>query len=195
MHNGIKLLSGKSPTTNAYLVTSDRYQFLDLGSAEPNLGVPDDPSTGNSQYVLLFDTDPLTGFRRWANVSNLLPPPLTVDIKTIIYTANEGDTVFVTPHYIPSSNQVNLYIDGVKQYPTEFVETSPTEITLTSPASQDDIILIEVISTGTGGSQTSSGANNIIILNNTISPNIFYPSLLSNTSGNLEVIYLSLIHI
>jgi hypothetical protein len=36
-----KLLSGRVVVTNPKEVSEDRYQFLDLSQAEPNLGVPD----------------------------------------------------------------------------------------------------------------------------------------------------------
>ena len=53
-----RLISGRVPVTNAANVASDRYQYLDLSSAEPNLG------TGNTGDVLIYDSIH-PGGRKW----------------------------------------------------------------------------------------------------------------------------------
>ena len=53
-----RLISGRVPVTNAANVASDRYQYLDLSSAEPNLG------TGNTGDVLIYDST-YPGGRKW----------------------------------------------------------------------------------------------------------------------------------
>ena len=53
-----RLISGRVPVTTAANVASDRYQYLDLSSAEPNLG------TGNTGDVLVYDSS-YAGGRRW----------------------------------------------------------------------------------------------------------------------------------
>ena len=58
MTNRSRLVSGRVPTSNSANVTSDRYQFLDLSSAEPNLG------TANAGYILSYDTN-FPGGRKW----------------------------------------------------------------------------------------------------------------------------------
>ena len=58
MSNKITLLSGKTPTKNSANVLSSRYQFLELGSAEPNLG------TANVGDILSYDTA-YPGSRKW----------------------------------------------------------------------------------------------------------------------------------
>lgn len=58
MTNKSRLLSGKVLTNNSANVSSSRYQFLDLSSAEPNLG------TGNTGDVLTFNSS-YPGGRRW----------------------------------------------------------------------------------------------------------------------------------
>lgn len=58
MTNKSRLLSGKVLTSNAANVSLSRYQFLDLSSAEPNLG------TGNTGDVLTFNSS-YPGGRRW----------------------------------------------------------------------------------------------------------------------------------
>jgi len=58
MQSRIRLVSGRIPTTNASSLTADRYQYLDLASAEPNLG------TANVGDVLSFDST-YPGGRKW----------------------------------------------------------------------------------------------------------------------------------
>ena len=58
MTNRSRLVSGRVPTSNSANVPADRYQYLDLSSAEPNLG------TGNVGDVLIYDTA-YPGGRRW----------------------------------------------------------------------------------------------------------------------------------
>jgi hypothetical protein len=61
MQSRIRLFSGRVPVTDAANVASERYQFLDLPSAEPNLGV-----ANNSGYLLIYDTVS-PGQRKWVN--------------------------------------------------------------------------------------------------------------------------------
>jgi hypothetical protein len=58
MANNLKLLSGRVAVTPAANVTADRYQYLDLSSAEPNLG------TANVGDVLVYDSA-FPGGRKW----------------------------------------------------------------------------------------------------------------------------------
>jgi hypothetical protein len=58
MTNITRLVSGRVPTSNSANVPADRYQYLDLSSAEPNLG------TANVGDVLIYDTAS-PGARRW----------------------------------------------------------------------------------------------------------------------------------
>ena len=60
------------------------------------------------------------------------------------YTATSGQTVFTTPTYAIGLNQVRLYINGVRQYTSDYTETSTTSITLSSGCTSGDSILIEV---------------------------------------------------
>lgn len=53
-----QLISGRVPVTTAANVASDRYQYLDLSSAEPNLG------TGNTGDVLTYNSS-FPGGRKW----------------------------------------------------------------------------------------------------------------------------------
>ena len=55
-HNKSRLISGKVPVTNAASVPADRFTFLDLSSAEPNLGFPNTSVgfTSANDYVLTY---------------------------------------------------------------------------------------------------------------------------------------------
>jgi len=53
-----RLISGRVPVTTAANVAANRYQYLDLSSAEPNLG------TGNTGDVLIYDST-FPGGRKW----------------------------------------------------------------------------------------------------------------------------------
>lgn len=66
MSNKIRLTSGRVPTTNASNVSSDRYKFLDISSAEPNLG-----TAPANNYILVYSTT-APGNRLWVNVSTIL---------------------------------------------------------------------------------------------------------------------------
>jgi hypothetical protein len=58
MPNNLKLLSGRVAVTPAANVAADRYQYLNLSSAEPNLG------TGNTGDVLIYN-NAYPGGRQW----------------------------------------------------------------------------------------------------------------------------------
>ena len=60
-----KLLSGRVVVTNPKEVSDDRYQFLDLSQAEPNLGVPDfTASLSGSPAIVVSDDQGNRGFVR-----------------------------------------------------------------------------------------------------------------------------------
>jgi hypothetical protein len=58
MTNRTRLVSGRVPVSNSSSVTLDRYQYLDLSSAEPNLG------TANTGDILTYDPNN-PGQRKW----------------------------------------------------------------------------------------------------------------------------------
>jgi len=59
-----RLISGRVPVSNSANVTSERYQYLDLSSAEPNLG------TSSVGDVLTYDSS-YPGGRRWIPQSDI----------------------------------------------------------------------------------------------------------------------------
>jgi hypothetical protein len=70
-----KILSGKVKKIPSSAVSADRYNFLQLSEAEPDLGIP--PATG---YFLTSDT---SGNRSWANSSTPSEGTDIDQIKTV----------------------------------------------------------------------------------------------------------------
>jgi hypothetical protein len=62
--------------------------------------------------------------------------------STITATANQ--TVFTTAEYVVGAGQLRVYIDGVRQFPSEYTETSTTSFTLTSGVPVDTKVFIEI---------------------------------------------------
>jgi hypothetical protein len=71
-------------------------------------------------------------------------PGTSINSTRITTTANASQTVFTTPTYIPGASQLRVYINGVRQFNSDYTETSNTSITLTSGATVGDIVLLEV---------------------------------------------------
>jgi len=62
-------------------------------------------------------------------------------------TATSGQTVFTLVGgitYTPGSGQLRVYINGVRQFPTEYTETSSNVYTLSSGVSEGDIVFAEI---------------------------------------------------
>ena len=61
---------------------------------------------------------------------------------TTIATANQ--TVFTAPSYIPGTNQLRVYINGVRQFDSAYTETSSTSFTLDNGVTAGTEVLAEV---------------------------------------------------
>lgn len=63
-----------------------------------------------------------------------------------LFTAIDGQTGFgpLSNPYVPGEGQLSVYLNGVKQYPGTYIETSSTTVTLTSPARVNDEIMVEI---------------------------------------------------
>lgn len=62
----------------------------------------------------------------------------SVGIKRAQVSATAGQTVFATSTYVPGSNNLSVYINGVRQGASAYVESSTTSFTLTEGAELDD---------------------------------------------------------
>jgi hypothetical protein len=71
-------------------------------------------------------------------------PGTTINSTRLSYTATAGQTLFTAPTYIPGTNQLRIYQNGVRQYGSEYTETTANTITLTSGCFVNDVVLIEV---------------------------------------------------
>ena len=60
------------------------------------------------------------------------------------HVATSGQTLFSTPTYLPGAGQLRVYINGVRQFPSEYTETDSTSVTLSSGASVNDVVFVEV---------------------------------------------------
>jgi hypothetical protein len=65
MYSKSRLISGKVPVSNSASVSADRYQFLDLTSAEPNLG------TANNGNILRYSNTSI-GQREWIDPNSII---------------------------------------------------------------------------------------------------------------------------
>jgi hypothetical protein len=59
-------------------------------------------------------------------------------------TVNTNQTAFTTPTYTPGAGQLRVYIDGVRQYPSDYTETNSTSVTLGSTIPAGSSLMIEV---------------------------------------------------
>jgi hypothetical protein len=85
MQSRIRLISGRVPVANVDQVTQDRYEYLDLASAEPNLG-----KANNNGYLLIYDTVS-PGQRKWVNsIGSETQPFESVVANTLIGSIDGG---------------------------------------------------------------------------------------------------------
>lgn len=71
-------------------------------------------------------------------------PGTTINSTRLFPTVNAGQTLFTTPTYTPGSSQLRVYINGVRQFNSEYTETSNTSVTLSSGCTSGDVVLLEV---------------------------------------------------
>ena len=103
------------------------------------------PTGQVSGYVL---TTGGTGSYYWAAGSGGggagATPGTTINTTRIYPTVNASQTIFTTPTYTPGTGQLRVYVNGVRQFGSEYTETSNTVVTLGTGATSGDIILLEV---------------------------------------------------
>ena len=71
-------------------------------------------------------------------------PGTTINSSRLNYTATAGQTLFTAPTYLIGASQLRVYVDGVRQYPSDYTETSNTSVTLLTGAAVNDTVMIEV---------------------------------------------------
>ena len=71
-------------------------------------------------------------------------PGTRINTTRLFPTVNTNQTVFTTPTYTAGTGQLRVYIDGVRQYPSDYTETSSTSVTLGSTIPAGSSLMIEV---------------------------------------------------
>lgn len=69
----------------------------------------------------------------------------TINSSRSFPSITPGQTVFTgLPTYLVGASQLRVYIDGVRQYPSDYTETSNTSVTLTTPVQAGSSVMFEV---------------------------------------------------
>jgi hypothetical protein len=71
-------------------------------------------------------------------------PGTTINSTRLSYTAEGNLNTYPTPTYVPGASQLRVYFDGVRQFASEYTETSNTSVTFTSNVPAGVNILLEV---------------------------------------------------
>ena len=98
-----RLISGRVPVTSAANVAANRYQYLDLSSAEPNLG------TGNTGDVLTYNSS-YPGGRRWipqADIAGSIGQSAYVEANTA-----SANTLYLSGVDITQNNRITV-LEGI----------------------------------------------------------------------------------
>lgn len=72
------------------------------------------------------------------------PVGTLIQTNRLNYTASQNQTQFTTPSYTTGSGQLRVYVNGVRQYTTDYSETSNTSVTMNNALNNGDTVLIEV---------------------------------------------------
>jgi hypothetical protein len=184
MTNRTRLVSGRVPVSNSSNVTSDRYQFLDLSSAEPNLG------TGNTGDVLTYSsTSP--GNRQWVvqgaingvdqlarTTANVAFQQANNAVSNTTILQGQQDAQNTSISYLQSvANATNSFITSVSYYAQSAFQQANTAASNTvflqsvNDAQNTRLTIIEATDVGqnTTISQLNQYAQSAYALANTIS--------------------------
>ena len=71
-------------------------------------------------------------------------PGTTINSTRSVPTVNAGQTIFTTPTYVVGASQLRVYRNGVRQYNSDYTETSSTSVTLLDATVAGEVILLEV---------------------------------------------------
>jgi hypothetical protein len=71
-------------------------------------------------------------------------PGTTINSSRTFPTVNVGQTVFTTPTYTPGASQLRVYRDGVRQFNSDYTETSNTSVTLNDATASGETLMLEV---------------------------------------------------
>lgn len=69
----------------------------------------------------------------------------TINTTRSVVTATAGQTAFTTPSYVVGTGQLRVYIDGVRQFASQYTETNTTTVTFNAPGvALNSVVLLEV---------------------------------------------------
>jgi hypothetical protein len=71
-------------------------------------------------------------------------PGTAISTTRLSYVGNGSTTAYTAPTYIVGAGQLRVYINGVRQFPSEYVETSAVVVTMTVAPAAGDSVLVEV---------------------------------------------------
>ena len=100
--------------------------------------------TGTTAGYVLTTGGPGNFYWAAAGTGGGSTPGTTINTTRLSYTATAGQTVFTAPTYVPGTGQLRVYINGVRQFPSEYTETNATTVTLTTGANLNDVVFVEV---------------------------------------------------
>jgi len=73
-----------------------------------------------------------------------ITPGTRITTNRLAYTAATNQTEFVTPSYVTGSGQLRVYVNGVRQYTSDYAESSTTSVTMNNALTSGDTVLVEV---------------------------------------------------
>ena len=105
------------------------------------------PSGGSSSWVLSTNG---SGAFYWAAQTGVNSSIGTyIQITKLTYVVGfggivAGQTIFTAPTYVAGAGQLKVFINGIRQFDSQYVETNATTVTLNNGVGASDTILIEV---------------------------------------------------
>ena len=134
-----------SPTFQALSLTSALPLIYGGTGATSSAGALANMLPGGATYGYVLTTGG-AGSYSWAPQigTSGVPPGTTINSARLSYTATAGQTLFTTPTYIIGSGQLRVYVDGVRQYLSDYTETTTTSVTLNVGCALNDTVLVEV---------------------------------------------------
>jgi hypothetical protein len=100
--------------------------------------------TGTVSGYVLTTSGPGTYYWAAPGTGAGIAPGTSINSTRLFPTVNAGQTIFTTPTYTPGSSQLRVYVNGVRQYNSDYTETNSNTVTLVTGTSSGDNVLIEV---------------------------------------------------
>ena len=118
---------------------NDKVLYRDNVDGEPNQWI-DDQDANNKKLLNLPDAvtagEPLTLRQYQAGAVG----QQTIGINKLKTVAVDGQILFTAPSYVPSSNNLSVYVNGVRQDADSYSETSDSSITFSEALAEGDIV-------------------------------------------------------